>query len=262
MLNLNCMEMKEKIEKISKELESIYAMEKKFPKGELLCHHNEKRFKWFVKYQNKTTYLPKSKQDLAEILALKKYYSYRKQELEGELAACRAYIRKMQPLESKTEELLVHSEYGRLLSRHFMPIQEELEKWQNAPYEHCMKHEENLTIKGTQGRMLRSKSEAIIDMMLYKSGIPFRYEEKLVLNGITIYPDFVIRHPKTGDFYYWEHFGMMDDENYMQHACDKIRTYCENGIIPSVNLIMTYETKKYPFNVNKAESLIQEYFGT
>ena len=261
-MTLKCMEMKRKIEKISKELETIYALEKKFPKGELSCRQNEKRFKWYVKYKEKTTYLPKSKKELAEMLALKKYYAYRKQELEGELAVCRAYIRKMQPLESKTEELLVHPEFGKLLGRYFMPIQEELIKWQNAPYEQCKKHEENLTIKGTQGRMLRPKSEAIIDMMLYKNGIPFRYEEKLVLDGITIYPDFVIRHPKTGEFYYWEHFGMMDDENYMQHACDKIRIYCKSGIIPSVNLIMTYETKKHPFNVNKAESLIQEYFGT
>ena len=66
--------------------------------------------------------------------------------------------------------------------------------------------------------MLRSKSEAIIDMILYKNGIPFRYEEKIVLGDVILYPDFVIRHPKTGDFYYWEHFGMMDDEDYINKA--------------------------------------------
>ena len=70
-------------------------------------------------------------------------------------------------------------------------------KWQSDRYERCKKHEDALVIKGTQGRMLRSKSEAIIDRMLYKNGILFRYEEKLILKGITIYPDFVIRQPKT-----------------------------------------------------------------
>ena len=259
-MTLKCMEMKRKIEKISKELETIYALEKKFPKGELSCRQNEKRFKWYVKYKEKTTYLPKSKKELAEMLALKKYYAYRKQELEGELAVCRAYIRKMQPLESKTEELLVHPEFGKLLGRYFMPIQEELIKWQNAPYEQCKKHEENLTIKGTKGRMLRSKSEAIIDMMLYKNGIPFRYEEKLVLDGITIYPDVVIRHPKTGVFYYWEHFGMMDNREYRNSACKKIRLYCDNGIIPSINLITTFETADHPLDVDRVEKIIKEFF--
>lgn len=199
-------------------------MEKKFPQGELLCHQNEKRFKWYVKYPERTTYLPKRKKELAEILALKKYYVYRKQELEGELAVCRAYIHKMQPLEGITEELLVHSEYGRLLSRYFMPMQEELIKWQNAPYEKSDKYKENLIVKGTQGKMLRSKSEAIIDMMLYKNKIPFRYEE-----------------------------------DYMDHACDKIKLYCKNGIIPSINLITTYETQRHPLCVEKVESIIQEY---
>ena len=122
------------------------------------------------------------------------------------------------------------------------------------------KYEEDLIIKGTQGKMLRSKSEAIIDMMLYKNKIPFRYEEKLVLDEITLYPDFVIRHPATGESYYWEHFGMMDEEDYMDHACDKIRLYCKNGIIPSLNLITTYETKRHPLSVEKVESIIQEYF--
>ena len=76
----------------------------------------------------------------------------------------------------------------------------------------------------------------IIDMLLYKNGIPFRYEEKLVLGSTTIYPDFVIRHPVTGKYYYWEHFGMMDEEEYRNNACNKIRLYCENGTIPSIQL--------------------------
>ena len=64
-----------------------------------------------------------------------------------------------------------------------------------------------------------------------------------MLDGITIYPDFVIRHPVTGEYYYWEHFGIMDEEDYRNHACKKINLYCKNEILPFVNLIMTFETK-------------------
>lgn len=245
---------------MSKELDKIYCMEKKFPKGELLCSKNDKRYKWYLKDLEGTSYLPKSKIELAEKLALKKYYMYKKQELESCLSACNIYMRKMMLKEGKAEKLFEHPEYGRLLEKYFLPINEELRKWQTAPYEKSTKHEEDLVVKGTQGKMLRSKSEAIIDMMLYKNKIPFRYEEELLLDGISFYPDFVIRHPTTGDFYYWEHFGMMDEKDYINHAYDKLKIYCKNGIIPSINLITTYESKLHPLSAEKVELIIQEYF--
>ena len=39
---------------------------------------------------------------------------------------------------------------------------------------------------------------------------------------------------------------MMDNPEYASPACRKIKTYCDNGIIPSINLIMTYETSACP----------------
>lgn len=260
MMNSKCDKLRQRIDEITRELDTINNLEKKFPKGELLCAKNGKHYKKYLKNQKGTFYLPNGKKELAEKLALKKYYDYKKQELQSELEACNAYLLKMMPMEGKTERLLEHPGYGQLLEKHFVPVKEELLRWQNAPYEKSNKYEEDLIIKGTQGKMLRSKSEAIIDMMLYKNKIPFRYEEKLVLDDITLYPDFVFRHPATGEFYYWEHFGMMDEEDYMDHACDKIRFYCKNGIIPSLNLITTYETKRHPLSVEKVESIIQEYF--
>lgn len=259
-MNINCMEMNKKIERINKELATISSMEKKFPKGELLCRKNGNYFKWYWKNQKNTTYLPKKKKEFAEKLALKKYYIFRKQELESELVACKLYMKKMLVFEGKADRLLEHTEFKKLLEKYFVPMKEELDKWQNASYPKWNKHEETLTIKGTQNKMLRSKSEAIIDLILYKNKIPFRYEEKIMLEGISFHPDFVIRHPVTGEFYYWEHFGMMDEEDYINHACNKLRVYCKNGIVPSVNLIMTFETKSHPLSVEKVESIIHEYF--
>lgn len=166
----------------------------------------------------------------------------------------------MSTKEGKAEKLFAHQECGRLMETFFTPVNEELRDWQNAPYERSRKYEEDLIVRGTQGKLLRSKSEAMIDMMLYKNKIPFRYEEKLILDGIVLYPDFVIRHPVTGEVYYWEHFGMMDVPDYFENACEKIKLYCKNGMIPSVNLIVTYETKEYPLNIEKVDLTIQEYF--
>ena len=236
-------------------------LDKKFPQGELQCFKNENRYKWKVKEENGIRYLPKTERNQAEILALKKYYEYRKKELESEAAGWEAYLKKTDKMKINSEHLLNHPEYGKLLAKNFRPLDKELERWQEEPYEKCTKHPENLLVQGTHGKMLRSKSEAIIDRALYQNKIPFHYEEKLILDGIILYPDFVMRHPFTGQYFYWEHFGMMDNPDYCNHACDKIKLYCRHGIIPSVNLILTYETKQCPLNADKVEMILQEYFG-
>lgn len=245
---------------IKKELAEIKVLEKNFPQDELICGKNANHYKWYIKNDNKKTYLPKDKIELAEQLAIKKYYSNRKQDLLCEMAAGEAYMRKINTRKNTAEDILKHPEYARLLERHFVSKNKELEKWQNEDYEKNEMHKEHLIVKGTQGKMVRSKSEAIIDKMLYTAEVPFRYEEKLVLGNAVIYPDFVIRHPKTGRYYYWEHFGMMDDATYIKNTCEKIRLYSENGIIPTINLIMTFETKDNPLNINEVEQIIEKYF--
>lgn len=259
-MNIGCDAVKKRKEELEEEIKKISSCEKKYPKGELICAKNDSRYKWYLKEANQTSYLSKNKRELAEELAIKKYYHYRREELECELSACKAYLDKMSLRKNKSEQLFQHPEYRRLLAKRFSPIKDSLMEWQNAEYERCNKHLEALTVKGTQGKMFRSKSEAIIDMLLYQNKIPFHYEEKLVLNTITLYPDFVIRHPITGDFYYWEHFGRMDDVEYINHTCQKLKLYCENGILPSVNLITTFETKEHLLSIEKVEKIIQEYF--
>jgi len=119
---------------------------------------------------------------------------------------------------------------------------------------------EQLVHKTISGNQVRSKSEALIDMSLYIHRIPFRYECALLLDELTIYPDFTIRHPKTGEYYYWEHFGLMDDESYCKNACSKLHLYSSHGIIPSIHLITTYETKDNPLTTEIIEKTIMHYF--
>lgn len=53
---------------------------------------------------------------------------------------------------------------------------------------------------------------------------------------------------------------MMDNAEYINHACKKFKIYCENGIIPSVSLILSYETQEHPFSINEAERIVTQYF--
>lgn len=250
-----------RIEEIKEELQKLEALQRQLPEGDLICARNETRYKWYLRNPGKSQYIPRKKMEFAEKLALKKYYGSKQKDLQSELKACEAYVRLSSSTEAdRAEKILLHPEYERLLAGEFRSGNKELEEWSNADYEHCQKHPEKLLIKGTRGKMLRSKSEAMIDMVLFAEGIPFRYEEKIVLGGTVLYPDFIIRHPKTKDFYYWEHFGMMDNAEYINNACKKIKIYCENGIIPSVNLILSYETQKHPFSINEVERTVKQYF--
>lgn len=141
-----------------------------------------------------------------------------------------------------------------------MPISKELQLWQNEAYTKNPHHPEQLCIKTFSGNIVRSKSEAFIDMVLFQNHIPFRYECALQLGKLTLYPDFTIRHPTTGSIYYWEHFGLMDDTSYRKKTIHKLNTYIQNEIIPSINLITTYETQEHPLSPSTVESIIDSYF--
>jgi hypothetical protein len=80
-----------------------------------------------------------------------------------------------------------------------------------------------------------------------------------VANGTC--PDFTIYDVKREKIVYWEHFGCMDNPEYARKACEKIMLYVANGIIPSIDLIITFETKDNPLTAEKVMNVINEYFG-
>lgn len=132
--------------------------------------------------------------------------------------------------------------------------------WLHEEYTHNPLNPEQLVHDAKSGNKVRSKSEAIIDMVLYINKIPFRYECELNLKDTVIYPDFTILHPLTNKIYYWEHFGMMDITSYYQKAYNKLMLYASNNIYPTINLIVTYETSKNPLSISKVQRIVEEYF--
>jgi len=91
------------------------------------------------------------------------------------------------------------------------------------------------------GLRVRSKSERTIAEALDKNEIPYEYEAALALNGTRKYPDFSIRQPYNGKLILWEHFGLMDNNDYRMNSADKIALYVKCGFYPNDNLICTYE---------------------
>ena len=107
---------------------------------------------------------------------------------------------------------------------------------------------------------MRSKSELIIADLLYKEGVPYRYEYPLYLNGLgRIYPDFTVLNTKERKELHWEHLGMMDDAEYAENALRRIAVYEKNGIFPGENLILTHETRKNPLDQKIIKMMIANY---
>lgn len=232
----------------------------KLPSGNFYCCQNRHHYyKWYQISDGHHIYIPKKERKLAESLATKKYLLYLRNDLINEKKAIDSYLKKHH--EHTAPKLLTDNpEYRSLLHSKFSITNSELTEWMYTPYSSNPKNPEHLIHPTMSGIFVRSKSEAIISNALYSARIPFRYENPLLFDTMTLYPDFTIRHPKTGQFYYWEHFGLMDDDAYAQNCFFKLQTYQRHKIIPQVQLITTYETKQTPLDSSLVCLLIQHYF--
>ncbi len=247
--------------RLEEQIRSLQSKLQTLPSGKIICTRNGNRYKWYQSDGHIPTYIPKKNRSLAEQLALKKYLTEQLKYLTHEKNAIELYLRYHDSNINTAEKMLTdQSEYQKLLSPYFQPTSQKLHDWMTSPYESNSKHPEQLIHKTSSGNFVRSKSEALIDMVLHTNRIPFRYECALHLSESTIYPDFTVRHPQTGKIYYWEHFGLMDDPTYCKNMCSKLQLYTSHGIIPNIQLITTYETKDNPLSFETIENTIQKYF--
>lgn len=104
--------------------------------------------------------------------------------------------------------------------------EEFVRQWQAVEYKGKSFGEDENVIVTEKGERVRSKSEKIIADKLYALGIPYRYEYPLILNnGVTVYPDFTILRMPMREEVYLEHFGRMDDAEYVEKVLYKLNSY-------------------------------------
>jgi hypothetical protein len=258
-------------ERLEKEIRELQKRLEKAPKGSLRCHKNGKTFRWYFidetdhreKGKNaKRKYISKkTERPLAEKLARKAYDKRKLVGCKKELTALKRYLNysnsEMMPEQRYLSE---NSGFRELLISDMTLMNKELEEWKAAGYPRNPFYQENLQVCSSDGTMVRSKSEALIASELATNGIPYRYECALELEGQTFYPDFTIRHPFSGKVFIWEHFGMVDQEEYLERTLKKLRVYLRNGFIPDINFIMTFETRQVPLGYDVVFRVIQDYF--
>lgn len=81
------------------------------------------------------------------------------------------------------------------------------------------------------GEALVSRQELqIYELLLEQEGIHITYEKELVGSDRTAFPDFTIVNTMTGKSYIWEHFGMTNNENYLDRLPRKLEWFEKEGI--------------------------------
>ena len=146
------------------------------------------------------------------------------------------------------------------------PVSKQADAWIACAGSEKPEYGQRPSIETADGNMVRSKSEAFIYDALSRAGFVFSYERALYLrhSGITVFPDFTILNEANMKVIYWEHFGRMDDPEYVRKVCRRLSQYLKEGIIPGENLICTFEdgyTPLSPADVRKYISMIKRKFN-
>lgn len=144
------------------------------------------------------------------------------------------------------------------------PVQDTLEKklqdWKSQSYQTLSFRSNDALIYTDNKERVRSKSEKIIADLLKKNGITYKYECPLVLkDGVIFYPDFTFFNPYNEEEIYWEHHGLMGDEDYTMRTIEKIRTYEKNGIRMGRRLLVTFEGGKLNVDYDRVKDLIRDF---
>jgi len=132
-------------------------------------------------------------------------------------------------------------------------------QWLNTPFEPDSSHPEKLIFETAQGLKVRSKSEQIIAENLTYMGIPFKYESPICTKkGQIIHPDFTMLNAHRRSIIYYEHFGKMNDAEYIDYFFFKVKTYNQLGMVLGKNLLFTFEDREHPFDFSSHRHIFED----
>ena len=206
-------------------------------------------------------YIAKSEFELVQKIVQRDYDEQLVKTAEKRTKAITEFLRRYDMTDLKEVYRKMNPYRRELLITHVLSDEEYIREWQSVEYEGKPFTDENQEIVTERGERVRSKSEKIIADKLNMLGISYRYEYPLVLEGnVKVYPDFTILKMPEREEVYLEHFGMMDDEDYVENVLFKLATYEKNEIYLGVKLFVTYETGKRQLNTRTLDKMLRKLF--
>ena len=204
-------------------------------------------------------YMKKEELSLAKAIAQRDYDAIALKKAKERKKCIDTFINKYAKTDLKELYNKTHPQRRALIETDIISDEEYVRRWLAVEYKGKSEVEDDIVTE--RGECVRSKSEKIIADKLNMLNIPYRYEYPLMLdNGKTVYPDFTILKMPERKEVYFEHFGMIDDEEYFEHMIYKLNSYENNGIYMGINLFITYETSKKPLNTKTLNYKLKELF--
>ena len=206
-------------------------------------------------------YMRRSELALAQKIVQRDYEMQLLSKSEKRLLLLKKFLKNYEDTSLKKVFQKVNKNRQDLIQSTCIPDEEYIKQWQSVSYVGNTSYKFTGEIITEKGEYVRSKSEKIIADKLHMLGIPYLYEYPLELNGkVMFYPDFTILKVDTREEIYLEHFGLMDNKEYVEKAIYKLDTYAKNGIFLGVNLLITYETQRCPLNVKSLDEMLRCIF--
>ncbi len=244
-------------------------------------------------------YIPQSDVSTIKALAQKDYDKCALKELQRELFVIDKFLKEYQPECLNAVYSNLAPERQRFLQPVRLSDEEFAEQWLAVKYSGKPFAAGAPELTTSRGERVRSKSEVIIADTLVRLKIPYRYEfpHQLKVRGsnrrrgdalardhagdvlrnlqdgkldnsrkrdnsyrtVTFHPDFTCLNLRTRREFIWEHFGRMDDPEYIAETLGKFETYTANGIFPGESLIFTMENQERPLNPATVEALAKHF---
>ncbi len=208
-------------------------------------------------------YIPKKQREIACKLAQKDYDSKIVTLVEEEIAALKTYLTIAPNIQAFYKTMCPARQ--KLITPLTLSDEQYASQWKTEPYQGLPFAPDAPVYTTNQGERVRSKSEVLIANALAQHKIPYRYEYPLKLQGqhnsnsTTLYPDFLCLNLRTRQEFIWEHFGLMDSQEYVSNTVSKLNLYAQNKITPGKKLIITMETNTEPLTPNIINQMIHEF---
>ena len=113
-------------------------------------------------------------------------------------------------------------------------------EWAMQNYEQSRYKTAERCLQTSRGLYVRSKSELVVAERLYHYGVPFRYEQVILIGGNELAPDFSFLDRSKKEFYL-EYCGMMDNPEYVKGFMTKRNLYERFGINQWDEMIYIFE---------------------
>ncbi|MEG0924950.1 MAG: hypothetical protein RSE98_07865 [Anaerovoracaceae bacterium] len=242
---------KEILENQMREQKTIIKQHKRFltkaPKGSLV----ERKRNGKISYFRRATKIVDGRYDVTEKcidgnvdliakLSQKQLSSKIVYQLEKNIEKQQKFLKGYSSIDEENLQLILPERFRRSVES---SIKSRNEEWEYESYQKRVDTSRFNIHETLKGDLVGSKSEVIIANALYVRGIPYHHDEMFPVRNINngfYYLDFITKTP-IGEMFYWEHFGLLDDQRYAEKNTEKLLFYHSNGLELGKNLIVTVD---------------------